>query len=101
LQQVVMRDAPTTILVDPLADLRGDPDWHIRMFAEGWGIPVVLYTEVTPECANKLLNWVHTGIRHVIFHRFDDNPARFQQVVTWERRQPPREPPYHPPLKAA
>ncbi|HEV8400297.1 MAG TPA: hypothetical protein VGQ18_10730 [Gemmatimonadales bacterium] len=105
LQDVVIREGPSTILADPRADLRGDPEWHIKMFAEAWGIPVVLYAEVTPELASVLLSQTFTGIRDVIFHRFDDNPARFQQVVTWERplppREPPHHPPHHPPLKAA
>ena len=98
LQDLVLHTPPSTILADPIADPRGDPEWHIRMFSEAWGIPVVLYAEFTPEVASFLLNMVQKGIRQVIFHRFDDNPARFAEVVESERRRPP---PREPPLRAA
>jgi len=93
LQDVVIRTPPSAILADPLADPRGDPEWHIRMFAQAWAIPVVMYSEFTRESASLLLNMGHSGVRDVIFHRVDDNAARFAHVVDWERRPPPREPP--------
>ena len=95
LEDVVMRTSPCTILADPLADLRGDPEWHIGMLSEAWGVPVVLYTEFTRETvrSSTLHNLAHKGIRHIIFYEFDDDAERFMAVLNWDRRPPPREPP--------
>jgi len=89
LQEVVMRRSPSTIMADPLADRGGDFEATLARFTRLWRIPVVLYTPLTPECAHILVELGQSGIQHVIFHRVDDNPDRFIEVIPWERDEPP------------
>jgi len=89
LQEVVMRRPPSAILADPLADGSGDAQATLARFSHLWRIPVVLYTHLSPECAHILTGLGQSGIRHVIFWRFDDDADRFVEVVPWERDEPP------------
>ena len=89
LQQIVARVSPSAIIADPAADERGDPAPHLARFSHDWGIPVVLYTHLTPRSAGMLLQLGQTGIRHVIFRRLDDAPRRFVDTIDWDRSGPP------------
>ena len=83
LKDVVARASPTAIIADPLADERGDPVRHLVQFSQGWRIPVVLYTRLTPPTAEMLLRLGHAGIHDVIFYQHDDAPPRFAAGVDW------------------
>ncbi len=89
LQQIVARVSPSAIIADPVADERGDPARHLARFSHDWGIPVVLYTHLTPRSAGMLLQLGQAGIRHVIFRRLDDAPRRFVDAIDWGRNGPP------------
>jgi AraC-like DNA-binding protein len=47
-------------------------------------MPLILYTSLTPQTAAVLLALGERGIRHVVFVRFDDHPARLRDVLTQE-----------------
>jgi len=89
LRQIVARVAPCAIIADPAADERGDPARQIARFSQEWGIPVVLYTQLTPRSPGVLLQLGRAGIRHIIFYRYDDAPHRFVDVLAWGRGGPP------------
>ena len=89
LQQIVARVSPSVIIADPAADERADPARHLARFSHDRGIPVVLYTHLTPRSAGVLLQLGRAGIRHVVFYRYDDAPHRFVDAIDWDRRGPP------------
>ena len=89
LQQIVARVSPCAIIADPAADEGGDPAGHLARFSHDWGIPVVLYTHLTPRSAGVLLQLGQAGIRHIVFYRYDDAPRRFIDAIDWDRGGPP------------
>src|SRR5919197_1290671 len=44
-------------------------------------LPFILYTTLTPETAAVLLALGHRGIRHVVFVRYDDDPAHLRHLL--------------------
>jgi len=90
LEQVIARESPSAIVADPLADTTGNPEQHLARFLGAWRIPVILYTNLTPQSANIVLRLAHHGnIRHVIFHRYDDARRRLVTAVYGGRSGPP------------
>jgi len=89
LQQIVARVSPCAIIADPAADEGGDPAGHLARFSHDWGIPVVLYTQLTLRSAGVLLQLGRAGIRHIVFYRYDDAPHRFVDAIDWDRSGPP------------
>ena len=86
LQQIVARVSASAIIADPAADERGDPARHLARFSHDWGIPVVLYTHLTPRSAGVLLQLGQAGIRRIVFYRYDDGPRRFIDAIDWETK---------------
>lgn len=66
-----------------MAEGNGDPAGYLARLSREWGIPLVLYTTLTPNSAAMLLRLAGSGwgIRYVIFRRYDDQPSRFLKVV--------------------
>jgi hypothetical protein len=95
LQQVIRGTRPLAVFADPLADETGDPDGHLVRFCRDWQMPVILYTTLTPDVAAHLLHLGQAGIRHILFHRFDDNWERLNEIV--DSLRPPHSPPRPPP----
>src|SRR2546427_12960410 len=92
LQQIVTRVSPCGIIADPAADEGGDPAGHLARFSHDWGIPVALYTHLTPRSAGVWLRLGRAGIRHIVFYRHDDAPHRFVDGIDWYRTGPPMPP---------
>jgi len=89
LQQIVARVSASAIIADPAADGRGDPARHLARFSHDWGIPVVLYTHLSPRSAGLLLQLGQAGIRRTVFYGYDDAPRRFVDAIDWDRSGPP------------
>jgi AraC-like DNA-binding protein len=47
-------------------------------------LPLILYTTLSPQTANVLLKLGQRGIHDVVFSRYDDHPARLQEVLGHE-----------------
>jgi AraC-like DNA-binding protein len=81
----MIRERPVELaVVDPL--LEGIPSTkeieRLRVLFPS--LPLILYTSLTPQTAAVLLALGERGIRHVVFVRFDDHPARLRDVLTQE-----------------
>ena len=86
LRQIVARVSASAIIADPAADERGDPARQLARFSHDWGIPVVLYTHLSPRSAGLLLQLGQAGIRRIVFYRYDDGPRRFIDAIDWETK---------------
>ena len=95
LEQVITGTRPLAVFADPLADKTGDPEGHLARSCRDWKMPPILYTTLTPDCAAPLLHLGQAGIRHIVFHPFDDNWERLNAIVDSQR--PPHSPPPPPP----
>ena len=71
-------------VVDPLlpGEARGQEIERLHLLFPS--LPLILYTTLTPQLASVLLALGHQGIRHVVFARFDDHPARLNEVLARE-----------------
>lgn len=71
-------------VVDPLlsGEARGQEIERLRLLFPS--LPLILYTSLTPELASVLLALGQSGIRHVVFARIDDHPARLCEVLAQE-----------------
>ncbi|MEO6525998.1 MAG: AraC family transcriptional regulator [Gemmatimonadaceae bacterium] len=45
------------------------------------GMPVVLYTTLTPSAMRQVVHLARFGIQHVVLNRFDDEPRRFLDLI--------------------
>ena len=71
-------------VVDPLlpGEARGQEIERLHLLFPS--LPLILYTTLTPQIAPVLLALGNQGIRHVVFARFDDHPARLSEVLARE-----------------
>ena len=95
LAQVIAGTRPLAVFADPLADVPGDPVGHLARLCRDRQMPLILYTTLTPDCAAHLIQLGQLRIRHLVFHRFDDNAERLNQIV--DSQGPPHSPPPPPP----
>ena len=80
-----IRSRPVEIaVVDPLlsGEPRGQEIERLRVLFPS--LPLILYSALTPQVAAVLLGLGQRGIRHVVFARFDDHPARLREVIESE-----------------
>lgn len=89
LQHVVARVSPSTVFADPAADGAGDPVGHLAHLSRDQGVPVILYTTLTPATAEHLLRLGGCGISHVVFHRYDDGARRLEALCDSGPSEPP------------
>ena len=50
-------------------------------------LPLLIYTELAPATASVLLQLGRSGIRRVVFHRFEDAPASLRSAIQAELEQ--------------
>src|SRR2546428_13907479 len=78
---IVRRQTASVVFADPLSSGMGSPANSLRRLRAGAGVPLILYTQLTPQSAGILLELGHSGIRHVVFVNFDDRPQRLLAVL--------------------
>src|SRR5436305_8090258 len=71
-------------VVDPLLTARASEREIERLRVMFPSLPFILYTTLTPETAAVLLALGQRGIRHVVFVRYDDDPAHLRRVLAEE-----------------
>jgi AraC-like DNA-binding protein len=45
------------------------------------GLPVIIYTTLTPQAMRPVLRLARVGVQHVVLNRFDDEPRRFLDLI--------------------
>ncbi|HEY6209186.1 MAG TPA: helix-turn-helix domain-containing protein [Gemmatimonadales bacterium] len=71
-------------VVDPLLTGKASEREIERLRVMFPSLPFILYTTLTPETAAVLLALGQRGIRHVVFVRYNDFPARLRHVLAEE-----------------
>jgi AraC-like DNA-binding protein len=74
-------------VVDPLfgGQARAHGIERIRLLFPS--LPLLIYTELAPATASVLLQLGRSGIRRVVFHRFEDAPAALRSAIQVELEQ--------------
>ena len=73
LRSHVQKEEVDAVIADVLANAEGDPTGRLeRLRADHPTLPVIVYTELSPESASILLKLGRAGLRRVIFHRFEE-----------------------------
>src|SRR5437870_2698448 len=70
--------------VDPLLAGTASPHEIERLRVLFPSLPLMLYTSLSPATAAVLLALGQTGVRAVVFCRYDDHPARLREVLAHE-----------------
>jgi len=84
LTHIVRRRTPSAIFVDPMTGPQEHCVRRIRELTADARAHVILYCQLSPETAALLLDLGQCGIRHVVFHRYDDAPNRLRAVLAAE-----------------
>lgn len=81
LEQAVRRSVVDAVVIDPQVD--GTVCLaEIRRLLEGYpGMPVVVYTPLSPTSLKVVVELAQYGLHHVVLHRFDDEPRRFRDLL--------------------
>lgn len=75
----VLRARPVDIaVVDPCIEGAADTE-TVRALRTGFpGVPVLVYTAISPDSTRAMLTLGEFGVRHCILRGFDDEPTRFR-----------------------
>jgi AraC-like DNA-binding protein len=75
----VLRARPVDIaVVDPCIEGAADTE-TVRALRTGFpGVPVLVYTSISPDSTRAMLALGEFGVRHCILRGFDDEPSRFR-----------------------
>lgn len=80
-----VRTSPIDLAVlDPMADgvVRAEP--ILAVLDEFPSVPVILYSQLSPETLQATVNLARAGVRHVVLYRFDDAKSRFLDLIESE-----------------
>ncbi|HET7791418.1 MAG TPA: helix-turn-helix domain-containing protein [Gemmatimonadales bacterium] len=81
----VIRNRPVELaVVDPALGGRASTQEIERLRVLFPSLPFIVYTSLTPATATALLALGQHRIRHVVFTRYDDHPARLRDVLADE-----------------
>lgn len=85
LDLTVRRTVVDVAVLDPLAD-GSDGTAAVRAFQQRHpSVPLILYVRLSPDSLRSVVELAREGQPQVILYRFDDEPARFRQLL---ERQP-------------
>jgi AraC-like DNA-binding protein len=77
-----IRTEPVDVAVlDPAADGTVKPEPILELLEEFPSVPVVLYTQLSPETLLAMIGLAKAGVRNVVLYRYDDDPKRFMELL--------------------
>jgi AraC-like DNA-binding protein len=77
-----IRTEPIDLAVlDPMANGKDRSDAILAVLEEFPSVPVVLYTQLSPEMLQATVALARAGVRHVVLFRFDDSHQRFLELL--------------------
>lgn len=81
---IVEERSASVVLADCLAPGLGTQKESMERLRSGVGVPLILYTRLTPQSAGILVELGQSGIRHLVFADYDDGPRRLLKVLRAE-----------------
>lgn len=69
------------LVVDPVMHARSSDDALDEVLAVHSQVPVIAYTTLTPAAMRHVVRLARVGLQHVVLNRFDDEPARFLDLI--------------------
>jgi AraC-like DNA-binding protein len=81
LQALVQHQATDLIVADPAADGRLQVEALEQLRRQLPSLPIVVYTSFAPAGIQAIVRLAKSGVEHVVLSRFDDEPARFLELI--------------------
>jgi AraC-like DNA-binding protein len=88
LDDIIRREAISVIVADPMADGILRPEELLRLVKEFPSLPLVAYVGVSARPMRAVVDLSQKGLQNVVFHRFDDSPARFATLINQLKSDP-------------
>jgi AraC-like DNA-binding protein len=70
--------------LDPRAGGEVRSDAILAILDEFPSVPVILYSQLSPNTIQATVDLARAGVRHVVLYRYDDNPKRFLELLESE-----------------
>ena len=81
LERIIRREPVSAAIVDPGADGIVKSDAIAGLMSRFPSLPLVAYVIQGPRAFSAIAELSRRGLHHVMIHRFDDSPERFQETV--------------------
>ena len=72
---------PDLLVLDPTAREGAIVDTLEAIVQRHSGLPVIIYTTLTPQAMRLVVRLARVGVQHVVLNRFDDEPRRFLDLI--------------------
>ncbi len=72
---------PDLLILDPAARDGSMSDSLESLVTRHPGLPVIVYTTLTPQAMRLVVRLARVGVQHVVLNRFDDEPRRFLDLI--------------------
>jgi AraC-like DNA-binding protein len=72
---------PDLLVLDPAARDGAMVDSLEALIDRHPGLPVIVYTTLTPQAMRLVVRLARAGVQHVVLNRFDDEPRRFLDLI--------------------
>jgi AraC-like DNA-binding protein len=69
------------MVIDPAMDERESNGMLEEIVAAHSQVPAIVYTALTPAAMRDVIRLARVGLQHVVLNRFDDEPARFLDLI--------------------
>ena len=80
-----IRSQPIDLAVlDPVASGEVRPDAILSVLDEFPSVPIILYSQLSPNTIQATVDLARAGVRHVVLFRYDDDPKRFLELLESE-----------------
>jgi AraC-like DNA-binding protein len=81
LHRVVTHQPADVVVADPAASGVVEVEALEDIRRQFPSLPVVVYTQLAPSSVQAIVRLAKSGVEHVVLSRFDDEPARFLEVL--------------------
>jgi AraC-like DNA-binding protein len=81
LYAMLAAEDPDLLVLDPAARDGTMADSLEALVNRHPGLPVIVYTTLTPQAMRLVVRLARVGVQHVVLNRFDDEPRRFLDLI--------------------
>ena len=81
LESLVRREPVDVAVIDPVGTARSMVRETVELLHRFPSLPVMLYTSLAPSALKAVAELAPHGVRHVVIHRYEDQPSRFLELI--------------------